>query len=199
VHCVRCAPRWYEGFLTSKAQWAIAAGIVALGAVGLLYATNVIGGGIPPVEAGSAAPPFRAATTVAGANVREKSLADYKGQVVLLNLWATWCGPCRSEMPSLERLQQELGPKGLKIVAVSVDNPGMEDAIRDFRKEFGLTFEILYAPDGKIRDDYQATGFPETFIIGRDGVIRKRVIAATDWSAEPQKALLRQLLAEPGS
>ena len=134
-----------------------------------------------------------------GANVREKSLADYKGQVVLLNLWATWCGPCRSEMPSLERLQQELGPKGLKIVAVSVDNPGMEDAIRDFRKEFGLTFEILYAPDGKIRDDYQATGFPETFIIGRDGVLRKRVIAATDWSAEPQKALLRQLLAEPGS
>lgn len=185
--------------MTSKAQWAIAAGIVALGAVGLLYATNVIGGGIPPVEAGSAAPPFRAATTVAGARIGEKSLADYKGQVVLLNLWATWCGPCRSEMPSLERLQQELGPKGLKIVAVSVDNPGMEDAIRDFRKEFGLTFEILYAPDGKIRDDYQATGFPETFIIGRDGVIRKRVIAATDWSAEPQKALLRQLLAEPGS
>ena len=119
---------------------------------------------------------------------------------MLLNLWATWCGPCRSEMPSLERLHQELGPQGLKIVAVSVDSPGMEDAIRDFQKEFGLTFEILYAPDGKIRDDYQATGFPETFIIGRDGVIRKRVIAATDWSAvEGQKALLRHLLAEPGS
>ena len=185
--------------MTSRAQWAIVAGIVVLGAVGLLYATNVIGGGIAPVEAGSAAPPFRAATTVADSTVREKSLADYKGQVVLLNLWATWCGPCRSEMPSLEKLQQELGPKGLKIVAVSVDNPGMEEAIRDFRKEFGLTFEILYAPDGKIRDDYQATGFPETFIIGRDGVIRKRVIAATDWSAEPQKALLRRLLAEPGS
>lgn len=174
-------------------------GLVACAVVGLLYATNVIGGGIPPVEAGSAAPQFRAVTTLAGAPSAQKSLADYKGQVVLLNLWATWCGPCRSEMPSLEKLQQELGPKGLKIVAVSVDAPGMESAIHDFVKEFGLTFEILYAPDGKIQYDYQATGFPETFIIGRDGVIRKRVIAAADWSAEAQKALLRQLLAEPGS
>ena len=102
-------------------------------------------------------------------------------------------------MPSLEKLQQELGPRGLKIVAVSVDFPGMEKAVRDFGKELGLTFELLYAPDGKIQYDYQATGFPETFIIGRDGVIRKRVIAATDWNAEPQKALLRQLLSEPGS
>jgi len=159
----------------------------------------VIGGGIAPVEAGSAAPQFRAVTTTPGAPVTPKSLADYKGQVVVLNLWATWCGPCRSEMPSLEKLYQELGPKGLKVVAVSIDNPGMEEAIRDFKKEFGLTFDVLYAPDGKIQYDYQATGYPETFIIGRDGVIRKRVIAATDWNAEPQKALLRQLLAEPGS
>lgn len=185
--------------MTARAQWALVGGIVAAVAVGLLYATNVIGGGIAPVEAGTAAPPFRARTVDAGAPIREKTLADYKGQVVVLNLWATWCGPCRYEMPSLEKLEHDLGPKGLKIVAVSVDNPGMESAIRDFRKELGLTFEILYAPDGKIRDDYQATGFPETFVIGRDGVIRKRVIAATDWSAEPQQALLRELLAEPGS
>ena len=185
--------------MTSRSQWALVGGIVAAVTVGLLYATHVIGGGIAPVEAGSVAPPFLAQTVDSGVPVREKSLTDYKGQVVVLNLWATWCGPCRVEMPSLEKLQHDLGPKGLKIVAVSVDNPGMESAIRDFRKELGLTFEILYAPDGKIRDDYQATGFPETFIIGRDGVIRKRVIAATDWSAEPQQALLRELLAEPGS
>jgi cytochrome c biogenesis protein CcmG/thiol:disulfide interchange protein DsbE len=196
---VHSAPKRCEAHLKSRAQWAIVGGIVAVAAVGLLYATNVIGGGIAPVEAGSVAPAFHAVTTTAGVPVSQKTLADYKGQVVVLNLWATWCGPCRSEMPSLEKLHRELGPKGLKIVAVSIDNPGMENAIRDFKKEFGLTFEILYAPDGKIQYDYQATGYPETFIIGRDGVIRKRVIAATDWSAEPQKALLRQLLAEPGS
>ena len=159
----------------------------------------MIGGGIAPIEAGSVAPPFRAVTTTAGAPVVPKSLADYKGQVVVLNLWATWCGPCRSEMPSLEKLYQELGPKGLKIVAVSIDNPGMEGAIRDFKKEFGLTFDDPVRARRQDQHDYQATGFPETFIIGRDGVIRKRVIAATDWSAEPQKGMLRELLAEPGS
>jgi peroxiredoxin len=185
--------------VTRRTQWAVVAGIVVALAAALVVATQVIGGRIAPVEAGSPAPPFRAMTTVAGEPPRTKSLADYKGQVVLLNLWATWCVPCRTEMPSLEKLQHDLGPKGLKIVAVSIDNPGMENDVRAFAKELGLTFEVLYAPDGKIRDDYQATGFPETFIIGRDGVIRKRVIAATDWNAEAQKALLRELLAEPGS
>jgi peroxiredoxin len=185
--------------MTRRGQWALVAGIVAVLAAGVLVATNVIGGGIAAVEAGSVAPAFRAETVTAGAPPHVKTLADYRGQVVLLNLWATWCEPCRVEMPSLEKLQRALGPKGLKIVAVSVDGPGMEAAIRAFGKELGLTFELLYAPDGKIRDDYQATGFPETFIIGRDGVIRKRVIAATDWSAEQQQALIRALLAEPGS
>jgi peroxiredoxin len=73
----------------------------------------------------------------------------------------------------------------------------MEQAIRDFAKELGLDFEILYDATGRIRDDYQSTGVPETFVIGKDGVIRKRVIAATDWDTESQKALFRQLLAEP--
>jgi peroxiredoxin len=100
-------------------------------------------------------------------------------------------------MPSLERLNREMRSEGLRIVAVSIDNPGMEQPIRDFAKELGLDFEILYDATGKIRDDYQSSGVPETFIIGRDGIIRKRVIAATDWSTESQKALLRQLLAEP--
>ncbi len=184
--------------MTRRSQWIVVAAIVAVAGIGLVVALNVFSGA-SPIEAGSVAPPFHAVTVAADEPAKQKSLADYKGQVVVLNLWATWCGPCRYEMPSLERLQQELGPRGLKIVAVSVDFPGMEKAVRDFGKELGLTFELLYAPDGKIQYDYQATGFPETFIIGRDGVIRKRVIAATDWSAEPQKALLRQLLAEPGS
>ncbi len=119
---------------------------------------------------------------------------------MLLNLWATWCGPCRLEMPSLEKLHEELGPKGLKIVAVSVDAPGMESAIRDFRKELGAHLrDSLRARRKRSATTIRRPDSPETFIIGRDGVIRKRVIAATDWSAEPQKALLRQLLAEPGS
>ena len=128
-----------------------------------------------------------------------KTLADYRGQVVLLNVWATWCDPCREEMPSIELLHKALGPQGLKVVAVSIDNPGMEAPIREFVKAFNLTFDILYDQSGKIRDAYQTAGVPETFIIGRDGTVRKRVFAATDWNAESQKALLRQLLAEKGS
>ena len=188
--------------MSGARQWALVGGIVAAVVAAIAFGVHVLGGELAHVEAGTRAPDFRAVPVALDvqhgtAAAAPKSLADYKGQVVLLNIWATWCVPCRSEMPSMERLQQELGPRGLKIVAVSIDNPGMETAIRDFAKELGLHFEILYDATGRIRDDYQGSGAPETFVIGRDGVIRKRVIGATDWNAESQKALLRQLLAEP--
>jgi cytochrome c biogenesis protein CcmG/thiol:disulfide interchange protein DsbE len=190
--------------VTRKAQWLLVGGAVAAAAAALIVLTRTPGGAAPPVEAGARAPDFHAVQVLASAPSSAakpvaKSLADYKGQVVLLNIWATWCNPCRAEMPGMEKLREALEPKGLKIVAVSIDNPGMEPAIRDFVKELGLHFEILYDPDGHIRDDYQTSGAPETFVIGRDGVIRKRVIGATDWDAESQQALLRQLLAEPGA
>ena len=102
-------------------------------------------------------------------------------------------------MPSMQRLHSDLGPQGLKIVAVSVDQPGMEQAIRDFTKEFGLTFDVLYDATQNIQLQYVTSGVPETFVIGRDGVIRKRISGGTDWNAESQKALIRQLLAEPAS
>ncbi len=190
--------------MTRATQWGLVGAVVVVGAGALVVLTRGGGGAAPAVEAGAKAPDFHAvqidaAATPSTAPASPKSLADYKGQVVLLNIWATWCNPCRAEMPSMEKLHEALEPKGLKIVAVSIDNPGMEPAIRDFVKELGLHFDILYDPDGHIRDDYQTSGAPETFVIGRDGVIRKRVIGATDWSAEPQQALLRQLLAEPGA
>ena len=188
--------------MSGARQWAIVGGVVAATVAAIAIAARLLGGGLAHVEAGSNAPDFRAVPVTLQARhstsaIAPKSLADYRGQVVLLNIWATWCVPCRSEMPSMERLQREMGPQGLKIVAVSIDNPGMEDAIRDFANELGLHFEILYDATSKIRDDYQSNGVPETFIIGKDGVIRKRVIAAADWSAEPEKALIRALLAEP--
>jgi peroxiredoxin len=147
------------------------------------------------VTVGSAAPDFTARTL--DASPRTKTLADYKGEVVVLNVWATWCGPCRVEMPSIQALHQALGPKGLKIVAVSVDDPGSEEAIREFAKEYGLTFEILHDPTGKIRAIYQTTGVPETFVIGRDGVIRRKVIAAADWNSPDNRRQLAQLLGVP--
>ncbi len=147
-----------------------------------------------PVAVGSDAPDFRAATL--DAKPQPKTLADYRGQVVLLNVWATWCLPCRVEMPSIEKLHEAYAPKGLKIVAVSIDDPGTDIQIREFVKSFGLTFQILHDPKNVISEVYQVGGYPETFVIGRDGVIRKKVMEATDWNSPENRALIERLLAE---
>ena len=125
------------------------------------------------VSPGAPAPDFRAVTLDAQPVAR--SIADYRGQVVLLNLWATWCGPCEWEMPAIEALHRDFGPAGLKVIAVAVDDPGFEQRVRDFVTRKGLTFEILSEGSGKIEQDYEARGIPATYLIGRDGLIRKRV------------------------
>lgn len=147
-----------------------------------------------PIVVGSDAPDFRAVTLDSAP--KQKSLADYRGQVVLLNVWATWCLPCRVEMPSIERLHESYAPRGLKIVAVSIDDAGTETQIREFVKSFGLTFQILHDPKNLISNDYQVGGYPETFVLGRDGVIRKKVMEATDWNSPENRALIERLLAE---
>src|SRR5215216_5212923 len=183
--------------MTVRQQWAFVGIVVLILGGGLLAATRYLGDELFPVTVGSKAPDFHA-NTIEGAPVA-KTLADYKGEIVLLNVWATWCLPCRTEMPSIQALHDRYAARGLKVVAVSVDNPGMEDAIRRFRDQYGLTFEILHDPPGKIRRDYQTTGVPETFVIGRDGVIRKKVIAADNWDSPANRALFAELLGIPES
>ncbi len=181
--------------MTARRQWLIVAVVVvALGAA-LYAATQTFGADLFPVAPGSKAPDFQAATMVEGVP-KTKGIGDYRGQVVLLNLWATWCGPCKQEMPGIQALHDSLGPQGLRVVAVSVDDPGFESAIRTFVAEHKLTFEILHEGSGKIERDYQTSGVPETFLIGKDGVIRKRVIGAAAWNSEGNKSLVRGLLAE---
>jgi cytochrome c biogenesis protein CcmG, thiol:disulfide interchange protein DsbE len=182
--------------MTRRQQWALVLGIVLLLAVALGAGVHFLGDELFPVAVGSQAPDFKA-VTVDGAK-RTKTLGDYKGKVVLLNVWATWCEPCRVEMPSIERLHREFGPKGLAVVAVSVDDPGAESRIVDFTKELGLSFEVLHDPEQGITRSYQITGYPETFVIARDGTIRKKVIAAADWSSDANRALVRELLGISG-
>ena len=190
--------------MSSRSQWFVIGGVIAVLGGGLWFAATQLGDELFPIRIGGAAPDFSAVTLPAtsgapGASAVPvaKGIDDFAGEVVLLNIWATWCGPCRIEMPSMERLQQQLGPKGLRIVAVSVDDPGMESRIRAFVDELGLTFEILHDAPGQIRQTYQTTGVPETFIVGRDGLIRRRLIGADDWSSEANVAFLERLLAEP--
>jgi cytochrome c biogenesis protein CcmG, thiol:disulfide interchange protein DsbE len=172
-------------------QWILVGAIVAVLAVaavlGLVLAPEIF-----PVEVDSKAPDFRATALTNG---KVKSIADYKGQVVLLNVWATWCQPCRLEMPSMERLQQELGPEGLKIVAISIDEGGA-DVVKEFAREYGLTFEILHDPSRRIERIYQTTGVPESFVINKYGIIVKKVIGAAAWDAPVNRDLVRRLLAQ---
>jgi cytochrome c biogenesis protein CcmG/thiol:disulfide interchange protein DsbE len=177
--------------MTSRQQWSVVGAVVALMAIGLLTASHYMKDELFPVTIGSTAPDFRA--KVLGEN-RYKTLADYKGQVVLLNVWATWCPPCQAEMPSLQRLYQAYGDKGLKLVAISIDDYVSEDSIRAFAKNFGITFEILHDSTHAIERLYQTTGYPESFVIGREGTIRKKWIGPDDWSSQGNRALVAQLL-----
>lgn len=182
--------------MTSRRQWTVVLIVLLLLGGGLAAATHFLGDELFPVTVGSSAPDFRASTLEPQRGT--KTLDDYKGDVVLLNIWATWCVPCQVEMPSLEKLHRAMGPRGLKVVAVSVDDPGpgVDQKIRDFAKQYGLTFEVLHEGTGGIEKLYQTTGVPETFVIGRDGVIRKKIIGASDWNSDGNRALIAQLLAE---
>jgi cytochrome c biogenesis protein CcmG, thiol:disulfide interchange protein DsbE len=181
--------------MTLRQQWAAMAGVVAgLGAV-IAVAYHLLGWEFRLVTIGSHAPAFRAQTV--GVPAQPKTIDNYRGQVVLLNIWATWCAPCRVEMPSIETLYRTYGPQGLHVVAVSVDDPGTDSTIRAFVQRYGLTFEILHDATGQTQSAYQTTGEPETFVIARDGVIRKKVIGADDWSSPGNQALITQLLREP--
>lgn len=183
--------------MTVREQWAWVGAILLVLIGGVFAATRALHDELFPITLGSKAPTFEATTL--DAQAVKRTLDDYRGKVVLLNIWATWCTPCIVEMPTMEALHREFRNSDLRVVAVSIDQPQTEDAIRRFVKELGLTFDVLHDPEGDITREYQATGYPETFVIGRDGVIRKKVIGATDWNSEGNRALVKQLLAERGA
>jgi cytochrome c biogenesis protein CcmG, thiol:disulfide interchange protein DsbE len=177
--------------MTARQQWLVVAVIVGVLGTGLLIASRSMKKELAQVTTGSTAPDFRAKVLNQS---KYKTLADYKGQVVLLNIWATWCPPCRAELPSLEKLYKEYGSSGLKLVAVSIDQSVSEDSIRKFADNFGLTFEILHDTAGTVEAQYQTTGYPMTFIIGREGTIRRRWLGPDDWTSQGNRSLIAQLL-----
>lgn len=142
------------------------------------------------LEPGSRAPEFAATDLATGAPV---TLAAYSGKVILLNVWATWCHPCRLEMPSMERLHRRFAGTDFRIVAVSIDRTD-EHPVRDFVQEFGLTFDVLHDPAGDIQRIYQTAGVPESFVIDRRGTIVKKVIGAAEWDAPVTEKLVQRLL-----
>ena len=182
--------------MSTRAQWIVVAIVVCLLGAGAIAATRVLHGSGAAIAIGAPAPDFRAVTLDAQPRVR--SLADYKGDVVLLNIWATWCGPCRVEMPSMEALHKDFASQGLRVVAVSIDQIAGPPQIREFARELGLTFEILHDSAQHIVRSYQVNGYPQSFVIGRDGTIRRRWIGAENWNSPSNRSLMRALLAPAG-
>ena len=181
--------------MTARQQWGLVLAMIILLAGGAFTATHFLTDELTAITVGTDAPAFTARTL--DAVPRTITLADFRGEVVLLNIWATWCGPCRVEMPSMQSVYAALGPQGLKVVAVSIDEAGKEQEIRDFAHTFGLTFPLLHDASGTIQDIYRTAGVPETVVLARDGTIRKKWTGADDWNSAGNRALFTQLLAEP--
>lgn len=172
-------------------QWILTGTIIGALALGGFALTRAHGGGVVGVD--SEAPDFRAVDVVRGDTVDFR--ARYRGQVTLVNIWATWCAPCRDEMPSMEALYQDFAARGFKIAAVSIDE-GSSDKVRAFANELGLTFDILHDQTGGIQGTYQTTGVPESFLLDRDGRIVRRLIGGHDWNSAANRGLIDRLLAD---
>jgi cytochrome c biogenesis protein CcmG/thiol:disulfide interchange protein DsbE len=182
--------------MSTRAQWVVVAGVVLLLGGGAVAATRVLRGELSAVAVGSPAPTFRAVTI--DSTPRVKTLADYAGNVVLLNVWATWCGPCRVEMPSMEALHKDFAARGLRVVAVSIDQIAGAPEIREYARELGLTFEILHDSSQAISRAYHVNGYPQSFVIGRDGTIRRKWIGPEDWNSPANRELMTALLEPAG-
>jgi peroxiredoxin len=126
---------------------------------------------------GAKAPDF----TLPGLNGEMIRLSDQKGKVVFLNIWATWCPPCVDEMPSMEKLYQQLKGDNFEMIAVSLDQNGSE-AVIPFMRKHKLNFTALIDSKGTLKNKYQTTGVPETFIIDKNGIIVEKVIGPRDWA-----------------
>ncbi len=125
-----------------------------------------------------ASPPAFELKDLSGRNHR---LADYRGKVVLVNFWATWCEPCRNEMPTMEKLREKLADKPFVVLAVNVDEP--EARIRKFLSILPLSFPVLLDHEGKLTRAWKVRVLPASFLVGPDGRVRYSVIGELDWNA----------------
>lgn len=131
-----------------------------------------------PLVVGKAAPDF----ALSDLNEKPYRLSDFRGKVVFLNFWATWCAPCREEMPSMEVLNKNFEKDGLVMLAVSIDRVTTAKDIPPFVKGLNLTFPVLLDSWGKTDKPYKRMGVPETFIIDQQGIIREIIIGPKDWT-----------------
>lgn len=161
-------------------------------ALGAALVAAVAGGGLWALSSrGPQLAPDFAAPDLNGQAV---SLAALRGKVVLVNLWTTWCPPCRQEMPSMERLAAHFRGRDFQLLAVSQDEDGAAK-VAPFVRELGLTFPVLLDPERRIGERYGVWGYPETFVIDRNGYVVERVIGPREWDSPESIAAIEKLIA----
>jgi len=162
--------------------WAVSAQ-----AAPLTQALDAFGVQVPRIH--KSAPNFSLAMLGGG----KKALANYRGKVVLLHFWATWCVACRHETPQIEQLWRRYRADGLVVLGVNVDR-GNVAGVQTFMRERNLSFPSVLDPDGTVRNRYEIRGLPTTYLIGRDGRIIGRIIGERDWSGDAAKRVIQSLI-----
>ena len=176
VAASRVAPRRTAMSDQSRVRWAVPIILAAVLLPGPGFAQGARAAEERP-EVGFVAPDF-ALPDLNGTRVR---LSDFRGKkVVFLNFWASWCPSCQEEMPTMEKLYQEFRPRGLEILAVSIDQ--VKADVGTFMKAHGVTFPALLDPDGKVARTYRVTKIPTHYFIDKPGVVRAREVGPKDWS-----------------
>lgn len=152
-------------------------GLLVLGViwtfVSRIPVNNPPGTGSPPSpREGFSAPDFNA-ELLDGSRI---TLSELRGQAVVLNVWATWCPPCRSEMPALEKVYNDFKARGVVLIGLNLTSQDSEKAVIDFVQEYGLSFPVALDRDGSVQKKYKISGYPTTFFIDADGIIRSVVV-----------------------
>lgn len=171
-------------------QWLMVAAIVAGLGLGTWALTQFVA---PPEgpQMGQRAPDYRVRNPATHDTVALRT--HYAGHVTLVNIWATWCGPCRKEMPSMERLYQAYKDRGFRIAAASLDE-GDDAVVTAFGSELGLTFDLLHDQSGLMQQVYQTLGVPQSWLLDQNGRIVFVAIGSEEWDSPEHRARVEALL-----
>lgn len=143
-------------------------------------------------QVGRRAPDYRVQRLGSGDSIGLRS--GYAGHVTLINIWATWCGPCKAEMPSMERLYQKYRDRGFRVAATSIDD-GAPEPVLAYARQMGFSFDILHDRRGDVQQAYQTVGVPESFLLDRHGRIAYMALGAETWDSPENRQRVEKLLA----
>ena len=145
--------------------------------------------GVVPSKNEKLAPDFTLETPTG----EKLSLKDFKGKTILLHFWATWCVPCKKELPTIQKVYEALGPNNFEVIAISIDRNNTEN-VKKYIKDYNLTFPVLLDQNQSVRKDYFILGLPTSYLIGADGNLKGFISGAREWDSDASKEMLSTLM-----